>query len=560
VKITVVLFLAFSIGFSGAVAPAVAGSDAGSNSPAEMDAGGDVDVVGQVDGPGPGPGEDDSDDDSNESDDSDGDQGNWVGDDQDPAPGDDEPGADDSGEADEEEEDESGGSISDGLLDGTIDLVDGVIPDVPDVPTPAEATEHIWSYMAVQFHGAFVYLVDEVFNNILGTPTINNDGPMGIIGAPEPVGAGEETADSTGADEYDAFASALYYDIYHSVYLPFIMPLVAAILGLAALMVLIGPSLSAITRHRMLSLLGSAIVAVILVVASWEFAALLHAMADSATQYFLPDGEELIGEEAFSESGEAFDEADESAGAGPLAMLLGFSITGFSKAIVLAIIHGVRHAALYVFPLVLPFLLMLAYFGGWQRVKLVGSVMIWQYYALLFMNIPTALLLRIAYEAQWQFLPEGLSFFANLGASMGIFFIAIIIPLLVSGSFLLIGLSVRGVAAGTAMGAAGAASGRRYGHGYGGGQPIKRDRSFKDRVIGPNRSTARGGTMLAGAGAYYGARKAAAGARRAGGWAKNRDAGRSSRALRGTKRTISAGARKAAARARARTGSRTSGS
>ena len=548
VKIAIVVFLALSVSLAGAVATAVSASDPGPGSSAEADFGAHTDVTGQVDGPGPGPGDDAGDNDSNDSDDTDGDQGNWVGDDQDPVLGDDEANDENVDESDEEEDP---GSITDGLLDGTVDFVDGVIPDVPDVPTPAEATEHIWSYMAVQFYEMFVTLVDEVFNNLLGTPTINNDGPMGIIGSPEPISSGEPTADDTAADEYDVFASHLYYDLYNSVYLPFIMPLVAAILGLAAIGVLIGPSLSAITHHRMLSLLGAAVFAVILVVASWEFSALVHSLSDSATQFFLPDGEELVGEETLAD-------ADETAAAGPLSMALGFYLTGGIKALFLAIIHGVRHVALFVFPLVLPFLLILAYFGIWQKVKLVGSVLIWQYYALLVMNIPTALLLRIAYEAEWQFIPEGLSFFANLAATMGIFFIAIIIPLLVSGSFLLIGLSMRGVAAGTAMGAAGAASGRRHGPGYAGGRPMNQQRSFKDRVIGPNRGLARGGTMFAGAGAYYGARKAAAGARRAGSWAKNKDAGRSSRALRGTKRTISAGARKAAARARAQTGSRTS--
>ncbi|WP_331232282.1 hypothetical protein [Natronorarus salvus] len=537
--IAVVLFLALSIGFSGAVVPAVAGPDPVSSSTSDVG----VDVVGQTDGPGPGPGDDDDTEDSNESDDSDGDQGNWVGDDRDPVSGEVE--ADDTDGDDEEEEDGGGTSISDGLLDGTVDFVSGVIPDVPDVPTPAEATEHIWSYMAVQFHEMFVTLVDEVFNNLLGTPTIHNDGPLGIIGGPEPIGSGEATADDTAADEYDVFASHLYVDLYANVYLPFIMPLTAAILGLAAIGVLIGPSLSAITHHRMLSLLGAAIFAVILVVASWEFAALIHSLSDSATQFFLPDGEELIGEETLAD-------ADETAAAGPLSMALGFYLTGGIKALILAIIHGLRHAALFVFPLVLPFLLILAYLGIWQKVKLVGSVLIWQYYALLTMNIPTAILLRIAHEAEWQFVPEGVDFFANLAATMGIFFIAIIIPLLVSGSFLLIGLSMRGVAAGTAMGAAGTVGGRRRGRADGGGGwAVHGQRSFKDRVLGPNRCVARGGAMLAGAGAYYGGRKAVAGARRAGKWAKNRDSGASSRALRGTKRSISAGARRAAARARA---------
>jgi hypothetical protein len=560
VTIAVVVFLVLSLSFSGVAAPVGATSEGLGISDSS-------DVTVQTDGPGAGP-TDPDDDSDNESDsdnpeDSSDDSGNWVGDDFDPGTDDsnestgedegtDDSATDEDGGVDEGDE-EDPGSISDGLLDGTVDFVSGVIPDVPDVPTPAEATEQIWSYMAVQFHAGFVQLVDEVFNNLLGTPKIHNDGPMGIFGAPTTIDSGAETADRTDADEYDAFASALYADLYDSVYLPFVMPLVFSIMGLAAIGVLVGPALSAITHHRMLSILGSAVFAVILVVASWEFAALIHALSDSATQFFLPDSEELLGEEAF-------DDADETAAAGPIATAVGFSILGISKGLILAIIHGLRHSALYVFPLVLPLLLLLAYFGVWQKVKLVGSVLIWQYYALLVMNIPTALLLRIAYEAEWQFIAGEAAFFANLAATMGVFFIAIIIPLFISGSFLLIGLSMRGATMGTAMGAAGAIQQRRHDTSFGGGRPVNRRRSFRDRVLGPNRSVARGGTMLAGAGAYYGGRKAVASVRNAGSWARNQDGGKSARALLGTKRTISASSRKAAARARARLGNRSSGS
>jgi hypothetical protein len=333
---------------------------------------------------------------------------------------------------DSEMEDDDGGGVTDGARSVLSDM-----NPASDVMSPADAAEQVWERLTEMFASAMTMFVEEVFNEALGTPTINNDGAFGIFGTPEALEQGEQTPANKDATQYDAFASENYVVVYEEVYLGLIMPMAMSIMFLLALLMLIAPAITAITRRRVGSVLASGVFVVMMIVALWEFATLMHALSDAATQLFLPDGEEVLDSEVTTFSGSVAS-----------ALILYFK--GWVGGAALGLIHATRHVLLFVYPAVLPIFFILAYWGGHQRVKQVGSFFIWQWYGLLVMNIPTAILLAFANAVGWQLFPWDL---LNFLATLGIFALAVMIPFVVSGSFFLIGLSMRGATVGTASAA-----------------------------------------------------------------------------------------------------------
>lgn len=330
-----------------------------------------------------------------------------------------------------EEEDEDGG-----VVDQARSVLGGMNP-ASGVLSPADAAEEVWERLTEMFASAMTMFVEEVFNEALGTPTINNDGAFGIFGTPEPLEQGEQTPANKDASHYDAFASENYVTVYEEIYLGLIMPMAASIMFLLALLMLIAPAITAITRRKVGSILASGVFVVMMIVAIWEFATLMHALSDAAVHLFLPDGEEVMDSEVTTYSGGVAS-----------ALILYFK--GWVGGATLGLIHATRHILLFVYPAMLPIFFILAYWGGHRRVKQVGSFFIWQWYGLLVMNIPTAILLAFANAVGWQLFPSEL---LNFIATLGIFALAIMIPFAVSGSFFLIGLSMRGAAVGTASSA-----------------------------------------------------------------------------------------------------------
>lgn len=333
-------------------------------------------------------------------------------------------------EAQEQQEGDSRSPLGGGITD----TVGGAASNALN---PADAAEQVWERLTEMFASAMTLFVEEVFNQALGTPTINNDGAFGILGTPEALAEGEQTPANTEASQYDAFASENYVTVYEEIYLGLVMPMAMSIMFLLALLMLVAPAITAITRRKVGSILASGVFVVLMIVAIWEFATLMHALSDAATQLFLPDSEDVLDSEVTTYSGGVAS-----------ALILYFK--GWVGGAALALIHATRHVLLFVYPAVLPIFFILAYWGGHRRVKQVGSFFIWQWYGLLVMNIPTAVLLAFANAVGWQLFPWDL---LNFVATLGIFALAVMIPFAVSGSFFLIGLSMRGAAVGTASSA-----------------------------------------------------------------------------------------------------------
>jgi hypothetical protein len=144
------------------------------------------------------------------------------------------------GEMDDEDD---AGSITGGARSMLSD-----INPASDVMSPADAAEEVWERLTEMFAYGMTLFVEEVFNEALGTPTINNDGAFGIFGTPEALEEGDQTPSHKEAGVYDRVASENYVTIYEEIYLGLVMPMAMSIMFLLALLMLIAPAITAITR------------------------------------------------------------------------------------------------------------------------------------------------------------------------------------------------------------------------------------------------------------------------------------------------------------------------
>ncbi|KYH23871.1 hypothetical protein HAPAU_39500 [Halalkalicoccus paucihalophilus] len=278
--------------------------------------------------------------------------------------------------------------------------------------SPEENAKDLAEWLRDQLRGATVYIVDEVINDMLGTPTPENDGWHGILG--QPVGD-------------------TYSDLYEEVYLQMILPpaFQFMIIGFIFFTLFVVP-FSPMTGQRVWSVLLAMFGAGALVMLSWNVASLLHHVSDAVTMWFLPQGEEIL---ASGDPNNPFSEENIKLNAGPLAVGLGVYLASWNVGLMLALIHGIRHAVLFLMPTILPIILVGMYFGP-RTSKAAFSVLFWQYIGLLVMNWPTALLLSIGYHVGFDFGMGAAGSLANMAVTIGVIILAVVLPLTIQTSFL----------------------------------------------------------------------------------------------------------------------------
>lgn len=371
------------------------------------------------------------------------------------------------GEEDEEGDGDSDGGGETGYEETEIDTSEpddddtGLIREhLPDW-SPGAWTTGTLETLVDTTSRSYVFVVDRMVNPVLGTPYPVNDGASGVFGYP--------------VDDPDIPASGQYAQLFDDFLLPYVMPLVGAFVGFVLLGALIGPPLALLGRGSARSIfVGVGALAFVLVL-YWDFISVLHYLSDGVTQFFLPTGDELI-------------EDYVDGATGPLAALLGIQLFGVTKALLFLLQQGIRWGLLFVAPFAMPFLLVGAYAGYFTTVKMISSFFIWQYYALLVMNWPTAFLLRIAFETDFTVMFEGLAgetaadgtdsgtielvvALLDVVVTMGFWVAAFIIPFFIMGSFGLASLLGRGMfitSLGNGVGRLRASSGGGGGGGGGG--------------------------------------------------------------------------------------------
>jgi hypothetical protein len=315
----------------------------------------------------------------------------------------------------DEDDDDSGGIISDRLPSWD----------------PASWGEGTLEYLLDVAAAAYVFLIDDVANELLGTPRPVNDGASGVFGYP--------------VEDSDGPSSVAYSQLFHEFFIPNVMPLVGGIIGFVLLGTLLGPPLAVLGRGSARSVFVGVLTLAFALIVYWDFISFLHHMSHWVTQWFLPEGEEIV------------EDAVDGA-AGPLGAIAAMSIFGATKGVILVLMQATRWALLMVAPFALPFLLVGAYAGYFSTVKMISSFFIWQYYGLLVMNWPTAFLLRIAATVDFEgtfdlpaesaadeALAETVAAVLTLAVTMGIWIAALAIPFLIAGSFGLASILGRGM-------------------------------------------------------------------------------------------------------------------
>lgn len=305
-------------------------------------------------------------------------------------------------DADAEDEEEDDG----GILSGIGDMAPSWDPEKWGEGTAEWLRE--WLFKGYSF------LVNDIINELLGTPRMVNDGYNGVFGFP--------------VEDPDVPTSILYAELFDEVLVPYVVPVIGGFLGFLLLAATVGPAISAVgagTKNQFLLAAGAVALGL---VAYWDFVSFLHNMSHYVTQMFLPDATDILDSDMALESG-------------PTAAVVGMLLFGWSKGVILTAMLSFRYAALLAAPFSFPFFLVMAYGGMFKTVKMIGSFAIWQYYGLLVMPWPIAFLLRIALAIDFSslfpetYLGQEIADFLTMATTIGFWLGAFFIPFLVMGTF-----------------------------------------------------------------------------------------------------------------------------
>lgn len=292
------------------------------------------------------------------------------------------------------------------------------------MPTPSEWGEGTLEWITDMLAAGYVFIIDDVVNELLGTPRPVNNGTDGMFGTP--------------VEDPDVPSSHIYAQLFDEFLMPDLAPIIGGILVLGGILAALGPVMNVISRGISREIYTGLMITVMAVVAYWDFITLLHTTSHLGTQFLLPDSTE-IAEDAMNVA------------AGPLGAVFGMVLFGWSKGVLLLLMQAARWGLLVVYPFAFLFLVIGAYAIPINAVKMVSSFFIWQYYGLLVMNWPTAFLLRIALRVDFdQMFPESAVGEAaagvlSLAVTMGFWIAAFAIPFLVMGSFGLASILGRGM-------------------------------------------------------------------------------------------------------------------
>lgn len=211
--------------------------------------------------------------------------------------------------------------------------------------------------------------------------------------------------------------------LHKKVYGSYIFPAIVLFLGMFIMMSAAAMSASTIfSRGRITRWLGRLGMAVIVVGLAYNFTNLMQHLSNSVARAFAPRPKELT-----SSMGGVF-----KLSAGPIAGAVVLYLGGVGEAIALALVYGFRQLVLLLAPIMMPIILLTAYAAPHRRLRMLGSMLFWQWFGLVWVSLPVAILLRIAYELDWSFGVGGLiGFFLTLA----IFAIALVLPFVISYGF-----------------------------------------------------------------------------------------------------------------------------
>lgn len=211
--------------------------------------------------------------------------------------------------------------------------------------------------------------------------------------------------------------------IHTEVYGDYVFPFTVLFLGLFIVMSAVAMSASTMfSRGRITRWLGRMGMAIIVVGLAYDLTNLMQHLSHAIAWAFAPSPTELTN----SMKG-VF-----KLGAGPVVGVIGLYVAAWTEALLLALVYGFRQLVLLLAPVMMPIILLTAYAAPHRRLRMLGSLLFWQWFGLVWVSLPVAILLRIAYELEWSFGVGGLiGFFLTLA----IFTIALVLPFVFSYGF-----------------------------------------------------------------------------------------------------------------------------
>lgn len=305
--------------------------------------------------------------------------------------------ADDSdsgdGDGDGDADDDAGATEQIGAGDGVGATVDSA------TPSAGELLEGIAEWLEEAVLNVVEWIIDGTLGIATGTPTPENAGWMGIFGSPT----------------NEPFA-ALYTDLHDAWVLPLTLSFLAVSLFLAGAAMPFSGFIGKFQTSRWIALFFVTLIAVAL---GWPIVTMMHMISDAIGTAIAPSSDELLG------SGQGL----QTLVTGALPAAGGLYIFTWAKVVTYALIYGMRYFFLLtIMPYVFPFALAVAIAAPWRKLRALGSGILWFHVGLLIVNIPAAILWRVAYIIEWDF---GLSGLAGLLMVMGALLAAVVIPIVI---------------------------------------------------------------------------------------------------------------------------------
>lgn len=211
--------------------------------------------------------------------------------------------------------------------------------------------------------------------------------------------------------------------IHKELYGNYVFPAIVLFLGMFVMMSAAAMSASTIfSGGRITRWLGRMGMAILVVGLAYDFTNLMQHLANSVAWAFAPKPQELT-----NSMGGIL-----KLGAGPTVGIVGLYIFGWSEALILSLVYGFRQAVLLFAPVMMPIILLIAYAAPHSKIRMAGSALFWQWFGLVWVPIPIAILLRGAYVLNWDFGVGGIIGFVM---TLAIFGIALGLPFVVSYGF-----------------------------------------------------------------------------------------------------------------------------
>ncbi|HET7323961.1 MAG TPA: hypothetical protein VFJ06_06500 [Halococcus sp.] len=298
-------------------------------------------------------------------------------------------------------------------------------PDGPVIPSTEDIANGTAKWVEEKLLGAVRGALKPAIGFVVGTTHPVNSGAFGIFGTP---------------------TNQPYKGLYKSVYGPYSFLyaiVILLILLLSRVIVMPWSGLVSGGSYRATQAIAAIFAAVMLVMFWWPIGTALAQFFDAIAVSIAPTAKELTS----SMSG-LF-----KLSLGPILALIAIYVVGLGEVLGLMFVYGFRQAAIILFQFAMPLLLVFAYAGPHRRIRSMASTIVWQYFALLVMTIPTAFILRIAFEAGWAF---GLGVLGNAIISMMLLALALATPFVFSIAAFRAPPSIRSVASGAAGAAVGA--------------------------------------------------------------------------------------------------------